>query len=134
MITPGAGFLPYIIGIALAVLGAAWYVRTLLARPVPSTPVEGGDALDAAQGMTPVQGLFLSRLLPGILLVVLYAWLFERAGYILSTVFFMVGWQKTVESEGWVKTAVVSAVSAAFMYLLFARLLRVFLPSGTWWD
>ncbi len=121
MITPGAGFLPYCIGLVLALLGAAWYVRTLLARPVPSVPAEGGGALRA-------------RLLPGILLVVLYAWLFERAGYIASTVLFMVGWQKLVEREGWVKTAIVSAASAAFMYVLFARLLRVFLPVGTWWD
>ncbi len=32
------------------------------------------------------------------------------------------------------KTAIVAATSAAFMYVLFARLLKVFLPSGTWWS
>ena len=134
MIMPGAGFLPYIIGIALAVLGAAWYVRTLLARPVPSTPGEGGGAAEPAGGAGSARSLVLSRLFPGILLVVLYAWLFEKAGYILSTVLFMVGWQKVVEREGWVKAAIISATSAAFMYVLFARLLRVFLPFGTWWE
>jgi len=134
MITPGAGFLPYCIGIALAVLGAAWHARTLFTHPVPSTPVGGGGGADAAEGAGPARSLVFSRLLPGVLLVVLYAWLFDKAGYILSTVLFMVGWQKLVEREGWVKTAIVSAASAAFMYVLFARLLRVFLPFGIWWD
>jgi len=32
MITPGAGFLPYWIGIALAVLGGIWFLNTLLSR------------------------------------------------------------------------------------------------------
>jgi hypothetical protein len=132
MISPGAGFLPYCIGIALSVLGAAWYGRTLFARPVPSTRREGGGGADAAGDRA--RGLLLSRLLPGVLLVILYAWLFEKGGYIVSTVLFMVGWQKVVEREGWMKTAIVSATSAAFMYLLFARLLKLFLPSGTWWS
>lgn len=126
MIIPGAGFLPFCIGIVLAMLGAAWYTRTLLARPkVPAAGAAGGG---------PERSVILYRLLPGVLLVVLYAWLFEKAGYIASTVLFMVGWQKLVEREGWVKTAIVAATSAAFMYVLFARLLRVFLPSGSWWS
>lgn len=126
MIIPGAGFLPFCIGIVLAVLGAAWYARTLLVQP--KLPTEG------AAGVESKGSLILHRLLPGVLLVVLYAWLFEKAGYIASTVLFMVGWQKLVEREGWVKTAIVAATSAAFMYVLFARLLRVFLPSGSWWS
>ena len=132
MIMPGAGFLPYCIGITLAVLGGAWYLKTFLARPMPSKAGEG--VADAEAGAEPVRSFVLSRLLPGILLVVLYAWLFERAGYVFSTILFMVGWQKLVEREGWVKTAIISVTSAAFMYVLFARLLKVFLPSGSWWD
>ena len=133
MIMPGAGFLPFCIGVILAVLGAAWYARTLLAPAAPRVAGETGGAADAAAGGESARNVLLYRLLPGVLLVVLYAWLFEKAGYIASTVLFMVGWQKLVEREGWVKTAIVSAASAAFMYVLFARLLRVFLPSGTWW-
>ncbi|MBE0603869.1 MAG: tripartite tricarboxylate transporter TctB family protein [Deltaproteobacteria bacterium] len=122
MIIPGAGFLPFCIGIVLVVLGAAWYARTLLLRR--KLPAAG----------EPERSVIVHRLLPGVLLVVLYAWLFEKAGYIASTVLFMVGWQKLVEREGWVKTAIVAATSAAFMYVLFARFLRVFLPSGSWWS
>jgi len=134
MIIPGAGFLPFCIGIVLAVLGAAWYARTLLVRPKHPAAGAAGGAADAATGGGPERSVILYRLLPGVLLVVLYAWLFEKAGYIASTVLFMVGWQKLVEREGWVKTAIVAATSAAFMYVLFARLLRVFLPSGSWWS
>ena len=93
MIIPGAGFLPFCIGIVLTVLGVAWYVKTLLARRAPSKAGAGGAAaVDAAVGAEPARSLVLTRLLPGILLVVLYAWFFERAGYILSTVLFMVGY------------------------------------------
>jgi len=134
MIIPGAGFLPYAIGIVLAVLGAVWYLQVLLARPVPSKAVEVAEVADAKAGERSARDLILSRLLPGILLVTVYAWLFEKAGYIASTVLFMVGWQKLVEREGWVKTAIVAVTSAAFMYVLFSRLLKVFLPAGTWWD
>lgn len=132
MIMPGAGFLPFCIGVLLAVLGAVWFVKVLLEKPHPPKGGEGGAA--AAEEARSERNMILSRLLPGILLVVLYAWLFEKAGYILSTALFMVGWQKIVEREGWAKAAVVSAASAAFMYVLFARLLKVFLPTGTWWS
>ncbi len=134
MIMPGAGFLPFCIGMILAVLGAAWYARTLLAPAAPRKALETGEAGGAAAGAESARSVILSRLLPGVLLVVLYAWLFEKAGYIVSTVLFMVGWQKLVEREEWVKTAIVAVTSAAFMYVLFARLLRVSLPSGSWWS
>jgi len=130
MIMPGAGFLPFCIGVFLSVLGVAWYVGTLFAKPAGGGAGEGGAA-DA--GRRAGNEIF-SRLLPGILLVLLYAWLFDKAGYVVSTVLFMFGWQKLVERAGWVKTAIVAGVSAAFMYVLFARLLKVFLPSGSWWS
>jgi putative tricarboxylic transport membrane protein len=81
-----------------------------------------------------LRGRILSKFLPGVLLIILYAWLFEKAGYIVSTALFMVGWQKVVEREGWLKTAVISVLSAAFMYTLFSYLLKVFLPTGTWFS
>ena len=130
MITPGAGFLPFWIGIALTVLGVAWLAKVLLHRPAPPDSTEGGGQAD---GGGAARDALLDRLLPGILLVAVYAWLFERAGYLLSTALFMAGWQKLVERERWPKSAVLAAISAACMYVLFARLLKVFLPSGTWW-
>jgi putative tricarboxylic transport membrane protein len=132
MITPGAGFLPYWIGIILVVLGAIWFLQTFLART--GSGEKGSDAGDAAAEKEALRDRILWKFLPGVLLIILYAWLFEKAGYIVSTALFMVGWQKVVEREGWRKTAVVSALSAAFMYILFSRLLKVFLPTGTWFS
>ncbi|MBL0143184.1 MAG: tripartite tricarboxylate transporter TctB family protein [Betaproteobacteria bacterium] len=129
MITPGAGYFPFWIGIALAVLGVLWFLMTLLARKTP----ESATPDDAAQA-SERRRLVLARLVPGVLLVLAYAWLFERAGYFLSTVLFMVGWQKGVEREGWLKTAVVALLCAAAMYALFSFLLKGVLPTGAWFS
>ncbi len=134
MITPDAGFLPYGIGIALAALGAIWFVATFKAgRTQEAGGAEGGTG-DAGGKSAPDRALLLSKMLPGVLIIILYAWLFERVGYPLSTVLFMVGWQKIVEREGWLKTAVIALLSAAAMYILFVYLLRVYLPTGTWFS
>ncbi|MGZ8450046.1 MAG: tripartite tricarboxylate transporter TctB family protein [Candidatus Deferrimicrobiaceae bacterium] len=134
MITPGAGFLPYWIGIALVVLGAIWFFKTLLARTGSGAGGQESVAGDAAAETEALQGRLLSRFLPGVLLVILYAWLFEKAGYIVSSALFMVGWQKVVEKEGWLKTAVIAVLSAGGMYALFSHLLKVYLPTGTWFS
>jgi hypothetical protein len=134
MIAPGAGYLPYWIGIALAVLGAIWFLNTHLSRRGPGAGGKESVAGDAAAEGEALRGRVLSKFLPGVLLVILYAWLFEKAGYIVSTALFMVGWQKVVEKEGWRKTAVIAVLSAGCMYALFSYLLKVYLPTGTWFS
>jgi hypothetical protein len=103
-------------------------------RPSSGGGGEESVAGDAAAEREALRGRILRKFLPGVLLIILYAWLFEKAGYIVSTALFMVGWQKVVEREGWLKTAVISALSAAFMYTLFSFLLKVFLPTGSWFS
>ena len=134
MITPGAGFLPYWIGIALAVLGAIWFLNTLLSRRGSGAGEKESVAGDAATETKALRARLLSKFLPGVLLVILYAWLFEKAGYLVSTALFMFGWQKLVEKEGWLKTAVIAVLSAGCMYTLFSYLLKVYLPTGTWFS
>jgi putative tricarboxylic transport membrane protein len=130
MITPDAGFLPYGIGIMLAALGTIWFVATFVA----STARKGDEAGEAGGESGLDRTRLLSRMLPGVLIIILYGWLFERLGYPLSTVLFMVCWQKIVEREGWLKTAIIALLSAAAMYTLFVYLLRVYLPTGTWFS
>ena len=134
MVTPDAGFLPYGIGIALAALGAIWFVATFKAGMARKADPAGGGTGDAGGETAPDRALLLSKMLPGILIIILYAWLFERMGYPLSTVLFMVCWQKIVEREGWLKTTAIALLSAAVMYTLFVYLLRVYLPTGTWFS
>jgi hypothetical protein len=134
MISPGAGFLPYYIGIALTILGAIWFLKTLYGRKAPRPAEQESSADGTAQRDGLQRKRILYRFLPGVLLVLLYAWLFEKAGYIVATALFMVGWQKVVEKAGWLKTAVIAALCAGGMYILFSRLLKIFLPTGTWFS
>ncbi len=132
LISPGAGFFPYWIGVVLAVLGGVWLLATFMAGKAPRPAEAECGSTDAEQGKEPLPNRILYRFLPGVLLIVLYAWLFEKAGYFLSTVLFMVGWQKGVERQTWLKTAVIALLCAGGMYALFSYLLKGVLPTGTW--
>jgi len=131
-ISPGAGFLPYHIGLAMAVLGGAWFVATFLARG--DAKAADGTQDPAAHGHSRDlhRQRILTRFLPGVLLILAYAWIFERAGYFASTVLFMVCWQKLVEREGWGKALLVAFLCAGAMWALFSFLLKGVLPVGTW--
>jgi hypothetical protein len=130
-ISPGAGFLPYHVGLAMAALGAAWFAATFLAsRDVPSEA--RSDPESAARERALRRQRILTRFLPGILLILAYAWIFERAGYFASTVLFMVAWQKGVEREGWGKSVLIALLCAGAMWALFSFLLKGVLPAGSW--
>ena len=132
-ITPGAGFFPFWIGVVLAVLGVTWLAMTVVAdRAAASVPAPAG-ADETAEREERSRNV-LRRLVPGVALILAYAWLFERAGYFLSTVLFMVAWQKIVEREGWLKSAVIALACAAAMYTIFSFLLKGVLPMGTWFS
>lgn len=132
MISPGAGFLPFCIGIALTVLGVLWFFQSLYTEKLPRPQEQGCGCEGVEENAEPKPKRILYRFLPGVLLVILYAWLLEKTGYLLSTILFMVGWQKVVEKQGWLKTAVIALLAAGGMYTLFSYLLKVFLPTGTW--
>ncbi len=134
MISPGAGFLPFCIGIALTVLGAIWFIHTFYARKDTGLSEQACGPVDMAETGELRRNRILYRFLPGVLLVILYAWLLEKAGYLVSTIVFMVGWQKGVEKQGWLKSAVIALLAAGGMYTLFSYLLKVFLPTGIWFD
>lgn len=133
LIQPGAGFIPFCLGIALTVLGLLWFFLSFHSRKAPDL-----DSSESACGETesnePRRNLILFRFLPAILLVLLYAWFFEKMGYIISTFLFMIGWQKVVEKERWLKTITIAVLCAAAMYGLFAYLLKIALPTGSWFS
>lgn len=132
LIRPGAGFIPFYIGVALTVLGLIWFFHTLFSRKLPSSSETG--CADIPMADEPLRNLILFRLLPAVFLIILYAWLFEKIGYFISTFLFMVGWQKVVEREGWLKTFVIAVLCAGAMYGLFAYLLKIALPTGLWFS
>jgi putative tricarboxylic transport membrane protein len=127
LISPGAGFLPFLCGVALIVLGVVWRLQGLL-RKSRTAPAAAGAAETAGEGeAAPLPGT-RTKLVLAFLTTVAYAVLFERIGFLLSTLVFMLGWQMVVERERWLKSVIVTALCAAAMYGLFRFLLHVELP------
>jgi putative tricarboxylic transport membrane protein len=111
---PDAGFLPFLAGAALTILGAIWFLMTLsAARP----DGEGGE--EKRRWLRPILALVL---------MLIYAWAIETVGYISSTLVFTAAWQQIIEREKWGKTIAVSVIGTAAMYALFVYFLKVPIP------
>jgi hypothetical protein len=130
LISPGAGFLPFLCGIALVVLGMVWRLQAIRSKPARSLEPVGG-AWTGAGGIEAAR-LTVSRakLFLGFISTAAYACLFERVGFFLATLLFMFGWQTVVERQRWLKAFIITILCAAAMYTLFRYLLRVELPSN----
>jgi hypothetical protein len=126
LVSPGAGFLPFLCGIAFIVLGLFWRLQTILFKsPKIENNGDGPGAVHEAQA--PSAGSRI-KLWLAFLATVVYAWLFERIGFFLATLLFMLVWQKVVERQSWLKAIIVTVLCAAAMYALFRLLLHVELP------
>jgi putative tricarboxylic transport membrane protein len=130
LISPGAGFMPFLCGVALMVLGIFWRIQAFLLKPSrhadrfhDAQVVEG--TAETSAGLRPRVKLCLA-----FVTTLAYAFLFERIGFLLSTLVFMLGWQMLVERERWLKSIIITALCAVAMYTLFRYLLRVELPSN----
>lgn len=111
---PGAGFLPFLVGAALAILGVIWALMSQ-----ETTKQEGEFPAENHRWQRPVLSFIL---------MVIYAWTIETLGYITSTLIFMVTWQKVIEREKWFKTALISLIGTFSIYTLFLYFLKVPLP------
>lgn len=111
---PDAGFLPFLCGAGLAVLGIVWILVLQWTR------AEASDR--------PAEKRLWHRPALSLLLMLIYAWAIETFGYITSTLVFMVAWQKVIEKEKWLKTALISVIGTIAMYALFVYLLKVPIP------
>jgi hypothetical protein len=134
LISPGAGFMPFICGIAIIILGVLWFLTAWHVKP-PAANADGGEGCETGEipdeDVPRIWGIPRKMLL-GLAVLIAYGWLFERIGYFLSTCLFMFGWQTIVEKESLLKTVIITALSATILYILFQYLLGFQLPSGTW--
>ena len=112
---PDAGFLPFLCGAGLAILGIVWLLMLQWTK-------EQGKEGSAEKRLW-------HRPLLSLVLMVLYGWAMETVGYITSTLIFMVAWQQIIEREKWIKTLVISVLGTVAMYALFVYLLKVPIPS-----
>jgi len=110
---PGPGAWPFLLAIAIALLGG-W----LVFRPQPSTKV-------ALKGAPRWGGLAMAL---GTLFG--YVLILEWLGYIVTTVLLLFVQLHWVENQRWTKSLFISLLGAAISFLLFGLWLKVPLPSG----
>ena len=111
---PDAGFLPFLCGAGLAILGIVW---ALMLQWTKEQAREGA-----------AEKRLWYRPLLSLALMVLYGWAMEAIGYITSTLIFTIAWEQTIEREKWPKTMLVSLLATFAMYALFVYLLKVPVP------
>jgi putative tricarboxylic transport membrane protein len=111
---PGAGFFPLLLGMALGALSLAFLGMNLFGNMIGATPV--GPARPEILYL--MAALFAS------------AWLFERAGYLLTMALFLGVTMKVLGRTRWPAAVAVALVGSVASYLLFGRVLMIALPAG----
>jgi hypothetical protein len=133
LISPGAGFLPFVCGVFMIILAVLWLMTTFLPKqPASAETGDGHDISEAPVEDVPRLWGVPRKMILGLAVLIVYGWLFERLGYFLSTCLFMFGWQMLVEKESLLKAVIITALSAVILYTLFQYLLGVQLPPGSW--
>lgn len=118
---PGPGFLLF--GIGLIMVGLSAGVVAAAARA--AAPAAG-------------PGLWAGTRWPKVVLVLsallVYAWAFERLGFILSTILLMIFLFKAVEPQRWWIAIGGGVVTALLAYVVFGLWLKAQLPKGVFFD
>ena len=112
---PGPGFLPFglaglLIALSLALILSQWKMGNAKA---PFWP----------------EGTWRRPLL-GVGAFMLYAFLIEYAGFLVTTFIFLVLWLWVIEKITWFRIMAVSVAVTAVLYLIFGYFLEVPLPAG----
>jgi len=118
---PGPGFFPFYLSLGLAVSSFALVVRSFLGWSVERGSSPGTiDAKAVGKVAWLVSGL------------ILYAYAFEKIGFLLSTFFVMVFLLRAFAAFDWRLTLGGSIATAFLTYLVFKVWLQVQLPAGPW--
>jgi putative tricarboxylic transport membrane protein len=116
---PGAGFLPFWLGVLLAVLATILFVS---AWRRPATEKDTKSIFPGKQALLTVS-LVMGGLAGYILLI-------EVLGYLVNTFLFVFFLMKAVQREKWPLTLGVSVGTTVGLFLIFQVLLRITLPSN----
>ena len=116
---PGAGFLPFWLGVLLAVLAtilfvSAWRSQATVKNSEPLFP--GKQALFA-----------ITLVLIGLAVYIL---LIDVLGYVVDTFLFIVFLVRVVERESWPLTLKLAVAATAGLFIVFHLLLEITLPSN----
>jgi putative tricarboxylic transport membrane protein len=115
---PGAGFLPFWLGMAMALLSVILLVSATRA------PAEAGDRSPFPRGRPVV------AILETVVALAAFMLLLETLGFLVATALLTAVLLRVVEREGWGITVVVGVANAAGLYVVFQFLLGVSLPKS----
>lgn len=124
---PGPRAFPNMLGYALLTLGLAMTASGFLGRhKAAPAPADGDASSPLKHELRIVLGTF------GLLL--LYAFLMEKTGFLVSTPTVLVlGMAGILRMRNWRFIALMSIGTTLVCWIVFAVLLRVPLPRGSWW-
>jgi hypothetical protein len=114
---PGSGFLPFWLGVIMAVLAAL-----LVLRAPPSRGESGTGWLPRGRGLV--------RFAAVVVATGLFIALLRVLGMNLATLLFLVGILRFVEGYRWASTLAIAVGTTAVNYLVFTYWLRVPFPTG----
>jgi hypothetical protein len=116
---PGPGFFPMCLAVALTFVSAGLLAQALRAgRGVP---------LGVPTGARP-----LGRVVATLLALLVYAFVLETLGFVVSTFLLIAFLFRAIEPQPWVVAMGGAAATAGVTHLVFRVWLRVQLPSGPW--
>ena len=115
---PGAGFLPFWLGVAMAILSIILLVNAT------RQPIQASDRSPFPKGRAVVTSLEAAVALAAFIL------LLETLGFLVSIALLTAFLLRVVEREGWLTTATVAVANSAGLYVIFQMLLGVSLPKN----
>ncbi len=116
---PGAGFLPFWLGVLLAVLATILVVSAWRSQ---ATEKENEPVFPGKQALIAITSVLVG--------LAVYIFLIEILGYLVDTFLFVVFLMKVVEREKWPLTLMVAVGTTAGLFITFQILLQITLPSN----
>lgn len=117
---PGPGFLPLLLGVAMAVMAVALTVRVWkngTAKVHPPFWIEKG-------GLLKVSLTFVT--------ILLFTALLEITGYMINIFFLFLVLLRPIGRQKWIWSVAISLAAVLVSYLLFDKWLMIPLPRGIW--
>jgi putative tricarboxylic transport membrane protein len=116
---PGPGLVPFLLGLILLAASVYPIVRSLAKEGVKTEPAKGEQSPANYRKM-----IFV------LLSMLLYAFLFERLGFVVSTSIFLVCLFRSMGNR-WISVLIGSAITVLVTYFLFTSL-GIRFPRGFW--
>jgi putative tricarboxylic transport membrane protein len=119
---PGAGLMPFLLGILLSLCSVPILIGSLLT--IRNKAKQGDEGIWS--------GVEFKRLILVIFSLICYAMILEKVGFVIATFLLLIILFKVIGSRKWLFALMTSAIVVFLSYLLFVTLLKVEMPWGIW--